>query len=585
MTYHAKRNSFVVLILIISTFLFSGTAFGQKVNANDVPTKVSETLVQEYPMAKLRDWYIEDNLYVAHVVEDRVRGRVFINSNGEWQLTKFEAPVRELPAVITEYVNKEYPNFSISESSFAQDPKIRNYYFLEVKRSGIGVGQPSTLKFDINGHLVERNDPPGFTIQETATADEVARKRRVATNPDAKEPKERKQKKAKQADIPENLISESSLPELVKRTFTKRFRSAKDPQWFKGKEDTLYTVKCVFRETNTIATFDEDGAWVETRTEMGPKNLFAKVSKFLDEHYRGYNLVYADKIMRADKNNGYSAVIIERKYRKEKYETRLLFDRSGNIFKTFLPEFEDEDEDEGDSSIDRRYRKAYEEDYENISDAGSKMTNREISAKELPGAVSSYVLNNYPGTSIKNSFYIEDEDMGKVYQVRVQREGLNQVATDLYFDVFGNFIRSYDDTGEEIVNEEVTEEISVIKLIVPDPIQNAFKQKYPRITQAEWDEIYGTYEALFIDRNKTTKVGFDESGNILYTSNKILPENLSERIRKYIRKEYGKRNEVKEAWMVRKADRKTYYQATLVDKRTQEETELEFTSSGVLVEQ
>ena len=93
------------------------------------------------------------------------------------------------------------------------------------------------------------------------------------------------------------------------------------------------------------------------------------------------------------------------------------------------------------------------------------------------------------------------------------------------------------------------------------------------------------YEALFIDRNKTTKVGFDESGNILYTSNKILPENLSERIRKYIRKEYGKRNEVKEAWMVRKADRKTYYQATLVDKRTQEETELEFTSSGVLVEQ
>ncbi|MGI6320739.1 MAG: hypothetical protein ACOXZK_07245 [Bacteroidales bacterium] len=52
MTYHTKRNSFVVLILIISTFLFSGTAFGQKVNANDVPTKVSETLVQEYPMGK-----------------------------------------------------------------------------------------------------------------------------------------------------------------------------------------------------------------------------------------------------------------------------------------------------------------------------------------------------------------------------------------------------------------------------------------------------------------------------------------------------------------------------------------------------
>lgn len=578
------QRAIISLIAIMSVLVLSTTAsFAQKIKTSDVPDVVQEALIREHPMAKLKEWVIEDKTYVAFVVEDGIKGRVFIKSDGEWEISKFETPVREMPAKITDYIKLNYPNFIISECSYAQNTKDKTFYYLEVKRTGIGAGLPSKLKFSTTGDLINREDPPGFSIQETATESEIQKNKRVATNPDAV-PKEEKTKKPEKK-LPEDLISDASVPGPVKKTFDKRFMRAEKVQWYHKEGDSLYTAKCVFREINNTVKIAESGAWVETRTEMGEDNLFASVKKYLNDNFKGHKLVYADKIMRADKNNGYSAIIYEKANIKDKYETKLLFDKSGKILKTIYPDVTETTNNPKESSLDKKFSKTYDSNQDNVNDVDEKMKNSEVKEKELPSPITKYCTVNYPGFRIKKSYFIEDADLGNVYQLRVQRDGINQPYVNLFFDKFGNFIKSEDDKGVEKTVEPVIVENTEMpaEIVVPDTVKQAFALKFPKITSIRWEELDGGYEGSFDDKKGVQKAMFMKNGTWMYTANQMNPESVSDLIKDDIKKNHGKKSEITKAWIVKKNDKKTYYRVEIKDKKTNEEEVLEYTNSGKLV--
>ncbi len=578
-----QRGIMSIIVLACILFLNTSVSFAQKVKTSDVPDVVQESLMREHPMSKLKEWVIEDKLYVAFIIEDGVKGKVYIKSDGEWEISKFETPVREMPAKITDYIKLNYPNFIISESSYAQNAKDKTFYYIEVKRTGIGAGLPSKLKFSTIGDLINREDPPGFTIQETASEDEIQKNKRVATNPDAV-PKEEKTKKPEKK-LPEDLISESSVPAPVKKTFDKRFMRAEKVQWFHREGDSIYNVKCVFREISNTVKIAESGAWVETRSEMKEETLFASVKKYLLNNFKGHKLVYADKIIRADKNNGYSAIIYEKANIKDKYETKLIFDKSGKILKTIYPQITDTSNDPKQSSLDKKFSQSYDSNQDNLKDGDEKMKNSEVKEKELPSPITKYCAANYPGFRIKKSYFVEDADLGNVYQLRVQRDGINQPYVDLYFDKFGNFIRSEDGNGVEKTVEAVIVEDTQMPttLVVPDTVKKAFAVKFPKITSIRWEEVDEGFEGSFDDKKGVQKVMFTPNGTWVYSANQMNPESVSEIIKNDIKKNHGKKVEITKAWIVKKSDKKTYYKIEIKNKKTNEDEVLEYTNSGKLV--
>lgn len=574
-----------VIALTFMFFMMNSFVYAQKIKTTDVPEVVQEALLREHPMAKLKEWMIEEKMYIAIVVEDGVKGKVYIQSDGEWEISKFEAPIREMPAKISEYIKTNYPNFIISESSYAQNKTDKTFYYLEVKRTGIGAGLPSKLKFTTAGDLINREDPPGFTVQETATQNEVQKNKRVATNPDAV-PKEEKTKKPEKK-LPDYLISESSVPGPVMKTFNKRFMKAEKVQWFHKEEDSLYTAKCVFREINNQVIISASGAWVETRTEMSEETLFASVKKYLDVNFKGHKLVYADKIMRADKSNGYSAIIYEKANLKDKLETKLVFDKSGKILKTYYPNITDAGTTPKESSLDRKFSNSYETDQENLKDGEEKMKNQEVKEKELPSPINRYIATNYPGFRTKKCYFIEDADLGNVYQIKVQRDGINQPSVELFFDKFGNFIRSEDDKGvektaEPVVTETVVETVS--EVTPPDAVKTAFTAKFPKITSVRWEEENDGFLGSFDDKKGIQKVMFMPDGTWEYSANQMNSESLSDIIKDHIKKNHGKKVQITKAWIVKKKDKKTYYKVEILDPKTKSENVLEYTNSGKPVE-
>jgi hypothetical protein len=571
-------KAFILSILFIS--LWSPTyLFSQKIKNSDVPDVVQETLLREHPMAKVREWSIEDKLYVATVTEDGMRGKIFIKTDGEWELSKFDTPARELPAKISDYVKNNYPNFNVTESSFAMNPTDRTFYYLEVRRTGIGAGLPSKLKFNTNGDLLNREDPEGFTIQETATEKEVERRERVAKNPETKEKKEKEVVKKE----PDYIINETQVPAAIMKNYAKRFRGASNPVWKHKEGDTTYTVECVFRELKNRVMFHENGALIETRSEMPDKSIFGAVAKFLNENYKGYKYVYGEKIVRTDKNNGYETRIIERKYAKQKLETRIIFDKAGRILKSFPPEYEAESKQI--DNRDKRFAKEFEKDIENSVDGAERMKNTEINIRELPSPIHTYIKANYPNYTTKNAYFIEDADLGNAYQVRVQMDGINQPFVELYFDSFGKFLRSEDDQGKEVVAQpEIPATELVYEVTVPEAVKTAFAGKFPKATNTTWDEVNDDFEATYDDKKGKQKALFAADGNWLSSSNEINTANVPTAIQDYIKKNHGKRTEITKAWLVKKNDKKTYYKVEIIDKKTNIDDVLEFTQTGKLVE-
>ncbi len=175
-----------------------------------------------------------------------------------------------------------------------------------------------------------------------------------------------------------------------------------------------------------------------------------------------------------------------------------------------------------------------------------------------------------------------------------------KLVTTIIFDKTGKLIRTIDPDYElggggkassdddalekyyEKMNMSVKEDDSQR---VPEAIANAFKLKYPRVTNVEWKEDDNlNYQAIYYTARGKEICVFNPYGEVVETWLLGKPDALSTTIQDYLKKEH-KNSKVLEYYTVKKiADKQTLYKVIIQNKKTGEEDELWFSLNGKPVE-
>lgn len=611
-----KRNDsylcFIKQMFVLVLFFCSFSTFAQKVKPDDVPQAVKTTFSQEFPNAKVKEWQLKNDQYWVLYKDDGSQQTSIFSTSGSLIETRTPISKQELPGFVMEYVSSEYPGYDVNTCNLLQKPKTKDAYFVEVKKSGVGTGANSELTFTSDGKLLLRKDPDGFAVvkekpkavesKTEVVHNEKAPKKQANNDPEENEPKNKtkqnnvkekaaknpnaepeetkKKSKSKKDQYPANIISENNVPPIVKKNFVKKFPKAEDVKWFNKQGDTIYTIKCFFREQNNEIKYTASGKWISQKVELDEKTIFPAVQKYLDKTYRKYELVSCIKTTNFDKNNDFEVKIIELKYKKKKLETTIFFDKMGKLIKTVDPDYSyDAADNEKESSTDRKFDEEYNNTATNVDDQNQNGT--KVAQKELPSGVTSYVSANYPGMLIKSSYLREIDDLGMCYDISVARDGINQEITQLIFDRMGKFLKTMTENVDEPANKGTSSKKEVAVAFTPaDTVLNAFKVKHPKASKVIWEEgTENDFVASFNDGTGAHKSYFTANGAWVKVSTVMSPESISLNIKTYVEKNY-KGYKINSARSVKKVDKKTYYEVDIAHKKTSDTQTLEFNQAG-----
>ena len=115
----------------------------------------------------------------------------------------------------------------------------------------------------------------------------------------------------------------SKVPAPVKASFTKNFATVKDAKW--EKENGNYEANFQQGGKKMSATFDANGAWLETENAIEVSSLPAAATTYLAANYKGEKIKGAAMLKMA---NG------ETHYEAEVKGMDVLFDEKGKFIKT-----------------------------------------------------------------------------------------------------------------------------------------------------------------------------------------------------------------------------------------------------------
>lgn len=561
-----KKNNFVIVFLfLLSLFCFQSSLFSQKIKTEDVPTSVMNALEYEYPGVKVSAWELIENQFVANFKVDGLASKAYFSNVGEWVKTLMPIPRKELPTAIIQYVEKEYPNFVISVSALQQKPSEKTHYYLEVKKDGIGQAS-STLSFTDRGELMQRNDPPGFTLEEPKPQANSPKSQDKPQGKTKAESKEEPQKKTTE-------LNESSIPPVVAKTLKKKASRPENLKW--SRVDSFYVAKCISQRKENEIFITPEGVWEKTIIQLPEESVTGNMQKHLKSYYRGYRFAAARKEMRADKKDRNYVEIYEKKNWKDKLITTIIFDKSGKLLKTIDPDYAlgQNKKSELDTDLDSYYEKIDEE---------RPLSSTKIRSRDLPTDLQSYISLNYPSYRYKLCTLVEDEDLGSIYKIEIKEEGIGLGSETLYFSKIGKFLKR--EGAESELDFGLQEEQKEPNIEIPEKVLSVFKAKYPRVVEPEWSlNEDNHYQVSFNGTRGKTICVYDPEGTILETYSALSPDNLTQAIATYIKKNV-KGAKVLEYYTVKKADRKTYYQVIIQTKKTKEIQTLWFTNTGKIVE-
>ena len=632
------------LVLILFTVISISTN-AQKIKSENVPIEVIDALKKEYPTAKIKEWNLVSNQYVASIKDDGSNGKCFITEEGKLIETHFEASIQELPTNINEYVEKEYVGCDIVKCLLIQKPNEKAQYLIEIKKKGIGTGESSVVTFNNIGKLLSRKDPENFTLNneikqkteskktentnkkiskkedvteptENKKKEKISKKTtkndEVIENKDENNPKEKaitkkdnnkstvkekttikkdnskneevvekKKKRSKKDPILENEINENLVPALVKKGFQKKFQKIEDVKWFNIKGDTIYWAKCIYREQDCEMFFSVSGFWIELKTELTKETLLPLMSKYLEKYYKEYELVSAVKIQRADKKDSFTIKILELRNFKSKAETTIFFDKLGKLIKTIDAPYNIESNEDADET-------AADNKVDNIFEKEQDNLN-DGTEKMLNKTIKDEELPSNITLYISNN-YKELEIKKSVFK---EDNEMGRVFEVIIAKVGINQESTYlyfNKEGNFIksVKEDDNSPKNKVKIknnefAPPTEVINSFKAKFAKATDIKWEEGEdSTYIVSYYDKEKEQKSYYSANGTWQKTTTEIDPENVSMAIKAYIEKNYNG-YKILTATSIKKSDKKTYTVVNIKHKKIKTDETLEFNQVGKLV--
>lgn len=135
--------------LILLGLIFSiNKANAQKLKQADVPAEVKKTFAAHYPNVKEAKWEKEGANYEAGFNLNAVETSILINAKGSLIETETEIKPTELPKLVMDYVNQNFPDQKIKEASKIVDVKGNTTFEAEIKGKD--------YIFDSKGNLVKK---------------------------------------------------------------------------------------------------------------------------------------------------------------------------------------------------------------------------------------------------------------------------------------------------------------------------------------------------------------------------------------------------------------------------------------------
>lgn len=357
-----RMSRFFMVVFWIQLFVsISIFAYGQKIKPNSVPDDVKQTLVDEQGEVKVTQWILDGDTYIANFKVDGTTAMAYIQSDGTFIRSTTLIPKSTLPTLITEYISKEYPEFSIEVSEIREQPKVSLFYHLEVKPNVIG-SKHSILTFDNAGRLLSRTDPEGFTtpeltpqqlVQEKADreiAESNAPKGKNKPAPKAPTPAPKAEKQVTQTAKPDpkpkteakaqNVKEEDSkyaeIPSIVQKSFAKKVMQPEDLVW--NKSGDFYVAEYKIKGQKNEIYFTADGIWEKTYTQLPEQAVTGLMLKHLTQNYKGARFISAIKETRSDRQDKVLVEFYEKANIKAQTSTSVVFDKLGRILKTYKPE-------------------------------------------------------------------------------------------------------------------------------------------------------------------------------------------------------------------------------------------------------
>ncbi len=551
-------------------------ADAQNLKTSEVPKNVTEKFHAQYPKAKSISWEKVGADYVASYKDDQSSTRTTYTENGKWLRTAIFVEQEDLPMNVFNVVKKEYPNYDeISYSYLMKEEKDLQYYLVGVTDRSKNV--LAEMRFTLIGNFTRKTEKP---LSDEVMASVAKQKEVASSGKEVKEKGESKKKAAaKKAD--ENLISEDKVPAVVMKAFKKRMMNASEVRWFLRPGDSVYTVKCVVREQNTLGKFTDKGAWISSRTELEKDRVPSAVYKTIGQFYPSYKFVSAGKEIRSDKQDFFAVEIIEAQYSKDGDITTLYLDKSARIkyieepaLKTSSASNMTAEEEKEERKLEKEFAKDQQLDIFPV---------KSISADEIPNSIHKWTSTYYPEYIYKNIRYEEDEEFeeeGNIYIILIQRPGVGQPYATVYFTRTGKFLKLVDDFRTE---EEIEAQMTAKKTppVVPMNVAAAFKTRITDAVDVRWEkDDEDNWVANYTDKRDNVKqTAYAPDASWVYTRTEIPASKVPTTIRNYVAGNFPN-TEIRQCWQATDGQNKLYYVVNLYSKKTKLDFDMQFTQAG-----
>jgi len=315
----------------------------------------------------------------------------------------------------------------------------------------------------------------------------------------------------KNEDLPPGLIYE----------FKNRFPGVEQVSW--TLQNDIYFADFMFMGLPVLAQYEKTTKWIGSETIMTTEDLPKTIQRYIGTNY-------PDQIIRKTK---FIDKRIEAGYYKietlDKGEQRfLVFDKDG-VFQ----------------------RMADKDDQDIVSGVIKNEPGvQSIATRELPTAISSYVMINYSIYKINESYLVNNDEFKNTYHI-VLTSNLENGNVQLWFDYRGDLIKKLDPNEKSNVttDKNVTkptkdksskERKALSETQIPQPVKDAFNKKIKKHQDLRWDTINGKYVATFFDpiKQQIGRAEFTRQGSWVKTSNELDQRSLNQNIIRHIEENY-----------------------------------------------
>ena len=382
--------------------------FPQVLKNNEVPKAVQDHFKGQYPKAKSVTWEKEGDNYIVSYKEDQSMARTTYTATGKFVKTAIPMEQEDLPMNVFNNIKKTYPTYDeILYAYLMKEPKELQYYLVGVKVQSQKL--VSDMRFTLIGSLISKVEHP--QTEEEMAAKEAEKEKYNEANAKgkggaaAKESSDKVDSRKRGRRPDPDLITEDKVPAQVMKTFKKRMMNASDVKWSHKQGDSIYTVRCVVRDQQTLGKFMDNGKWVSTRTSLEKEKVPSAVYKTINQFYPSYKFVSAGKELRADKQDFFAVEIIEKSNAKSGDITTLYLDKSARIKYIEEPNLGTADpstkltaeEEKAEKKLEKEFAKDQKLDIFPV---------KSINPDEIPEAIHKWTRTYYPESSDSETAHV-----------------------------------------------------------------------------------------------------------------------------------------------------------------------------------